>query len=73
MYEFLRTMRMTVLEYLQDYNLRTGQTFESLVLILNKCGDVEGRKELNELLKAGVIAKRRGANGVIIEYLKPEP
>jgi len=63
---------VTVLQYLtEEYSIHRFSFF-TLVEILNNCGVTEGRKELNELLQAGTIAKRKGANGVIIEFLKPE-
>jgi len=62
---------VTVIQYITaEYSIHRFSFF-TLVEILNNCGVTEGRKELNELLTAGTIAKRKGANGVIIEYLKP--
>jgi len=62
---------VTVIQYITaEYSIHRFSFF-TLVEILNNCGVTEGKKELNELLTAGTIAKRKGANGVIIEYLKP--
>jgi hypothetical protein len=59
---------MTVHDYIQEKYNRTKWNFIPLVEILNKFGE-SARDELNELRKQGLIKRREGGNGPVIEYL----
>lgn len=59
---------MTVFDYIQFRYHATKFEFIPLIEIINKFG--EGAKdELNSLRKQGLIRRRDGGNGVMIEYL----
>lgn len=57
---------MTVENYLEEKYSATRFPFFPVVEILNKFKE-DGRNQLNELHKAGKIAKRKGLNSDLIE------
>ena len=59
---------MAVLNYIQAKYKRLGFVFIPVNEITNLFGD-SARDELNQLKKQGLIRRREGANGPLIEYL----
>ena len=59
---------MNVIDYIESRYAKTLFRFIPLVEIINKFGE-QGRGELNELRKQGLIRRREGGNGTVIEYL----
>jgi len=56
-----------VLTYLREKYKRTGFPFTPLTEITNLFGQ-EGKDELNQLFKQGIVRKREGANDKLIQY-----
>ena len=59
---------MTVLNYIQSKYTKSKFTFIPVIEITNKFGE-SARDELNQLKNQGLIRRREGANGPLIEYL----
>ena len=61
---------MTVIEYLTDYNLRTGQVYESLVIIQNTIGKAEADRQIEILKQSGQVSEHPGCNYNLIKLTK---
>lgn len=59
---------MAVLNYIQSKYTKSKFTFIPVIEITNLYGE-PAREELNQLKKQGLIRRREGANGPLIEYL----
>lgn len=61
---------MTVLEYIESIYAETKFEYLSFLEVMNQFPDKEdARRQLNELREQGIVRKRPGVNGVLIEYL----
>lgn len=59
---------MTVLNFLRDQFKTERRTHHTIITILNRYKE-DGRNQLNELFKKGLVKRLNGANLVIVEYL----
>lgn len=59
---------MTVFDYIQSRYYATKFQFIPLIEVINKFGE-SAKDELNDLRKQGLIKRREGGNGPVIEYL----
>ena len=59
---------MTVIEYIRSYYKATTNTSFCSISLINRFGE-EGRIQLNELKKQGIIKRVNGANQIVVEYL----
>lgn len=63
---------MTVLEYIESIYTETKFEYLSFMDVVRQFPDKEdARRQLNELREAGIIRKRPGFTGALIEYLGP--
>ena len=61
---------MTVLEHIESIYSKTKFEYFSYLEVVDQFPDKEdARRQLNELRKRGIVRKRAGMNGVLIEYL----
>lgn len=61
---------MTVLEHIESIYAETKFEYLSFLEVINQFPDKEdARRQLNELREQGIVRKRPGVNGVLIEYL----
>lgn len=59
---------MTVIQYIRSQYKQSNTTSFNSIPLLNRFGE-EGRNQLNDLKKQGIIKRVNGANQIIVEYL----
>ena len=61
---------MTVIEHIESIYAKTKFEYFSYLEVVDQFPDKEdARRQLNELRNQGIVRKRAGMNGVLIEYL----